>query len=176
MINIDKSQIIRKYEVQIKAYRELIPCISEAIPVIQRFDGKVFNVKLEKALEELTNAYYYVRRNNYGNSNVSIEVQLKQRHYTMSGNGCNIANYDFTSNNTMNITLINNRIDAKSTIENLEKSIKTLTTRIEHLDHNYACLNDNIELYIKTCEQIKDYNATLDEVTRGLLRIESRYL
>jgi hypothetical protein len=175
-MNIDKAKLTKKYEVQIKAYKELIPCITAAIPVITKFNGKVLNIKLSRALDELTNAYYYVRHDKIDNRNVSIEVQLKQRYYHNSPDPSGYASvsYDFTSNHTIPIILIDGRINAELTIENLKKSIEVITILTAKLENNFANLDNTIAHCGTLCKQVADYNATLDNVNRETLKIDTR--
>jgi len=67
---ISKNDAKKLVELEIKTYEDMISMREQLIEVIKEFDGKVINVKFERALKELNSSLRYFK------SNDSFEIQL----------------------------------------------------------------------------------------------------
>lgn len=179
MKNINKQNITKLYEVQINAYRELIPCIREVIAVAEKFDGKILNVKLSNALKDLdTLAHYRIGKDQYGQQESYVNIQLKQRYYSNNpdSKGYSSVSYDFVSDKTVYLSVDDKRINAGKTIESLNKCIEGMESAIVKLENNLANIDKIIAEYGELYERIRIFNDDLDSISRRTLRFEGTFI
>lgn len=67
----DKQSLKQVYEVEIQALTENIQAMEKSIEVIQRFDGKVLNVRLKRRLMKLFQDLFQ--------SKLKVIIKIKQR-------------------------------------------------------------------------------------------------
>lgn len=127
-----------KTETQINEYREAAALTRQIIPVIRKFDNKVFNKRLQAAIQDKTGARVYCNK-----------------HYTLFE--------IFIYNNTYNqITLCNikqtdaftdgKRINAAAIIEGLNIKYQDLLKRAYDLENELQ----QVELYAAALESLKN--------------------
>lgn len=147
-----------KYNKQIEVYSELKTLLQESIPVIEKFDGKQVNVRLERAVKEVLE-----------NENRRLYIHVKNRtrtlcistfnssYLTYNSDGLQTSFFDSIDDTSVEVHLsAEKKIDAALVKRNIDHIIKTYNKKIEEITY---CLN--------TYDIMKnDYQAVLDQIQK----------
>lgn len=131
------ENLISDYEYLATLYRELVP-------VLERFDGKVFNCRLEKAIQEATKKRIYCRNNGH-----CIDVYAYTPNFNQMRTICAVK------------TPENKRIIADEWMQNARERREGFLKAAEQLRQAMPRI-DTIK------EQIKQLTKALDGITGGL--------
>lgn len=118
-------------KLHIKNLRRAAELADQVIEIVKQFDGKVLNVRFEKALKEKTGEHIVVRENY---STFSIDWYMDDR-CVPSGDGCSVVYLDGMSislcfisdydNTKENMPIVNKRIVADNFIPDIKKQIES---------------------------------------------------
>lgn len=147
-----KAEITRR----IDSYRATAALTPTVIEILRKFDGKVFNCRLDKALREATNNDITVHQQ-YGFISIS-------GHYLHSYNSINLATFRLED-------LKNKRIDAEKLIEQVKASREELLKKAYTIETT-APDADQIREYIKqTIDKLETYCRTFPDDIREIYNI-----
>ena len=159
-------------EKQSRVYKELANALKSIIPVLEKFDGKVINVRLERAINEvlpggqkgisarLMNSYTEKKR---------IQLFNRNRHY-QDGNSTH-----YVSRDTCYIDVLPGRLNFSETLSAVKKEITQLIKYADELEN--ACNDvENAETeYKNICRMIKEFNKKYHYSIRENLRFTNVY-
>lgn len=153
---MNKKSIESKYTKQIEVLEKLNNCFLEAIPVLEKFDGKIINVKIQRALEEKFKKFdgQIIVKVEHSNRQLTICTWDKtyivyapdgSRYSTES-----VKHYEdhvyLTSDERLNLSLVKNNISNLIKIsESMIEDYKTMLSQYEQEMKDYDLLLDKIE-------------------------------
>lgn len=164
---------VRLNEKQIEVYEVLIEALESSKQVISKFDGKMCNVRLEKALKESQElkdleVYPSVRKNVF-------ELYAYDRSFKTDPDA-EYSCWSYVNHSDINIpiSMNGNRIDASKTMYIMFDCISTLRIKIKKLKE----ANDNFENMVKDYQKIialiDKYNEDYDISIRKNYRLNRR--
>ena len=150
----NQESIVKHNREQARVYTELIEGFKTIIPALEKFDGKVINVRLEKAIKELLDKEHFaVSIKNGYNNNKHLKLWNHKRSYSAGEYSCNYVDYC-----SAYIEIDMGRLNSKNAITELEKECKSLEKQANEL--LTACNNiaDIEKEYKQICDMIRDFN------------------
>lgn len=149
---------------QIKVYNHLLQGVEVCKETVAKFDGKVLNIRLIKAMKEKANPHSLSFSLN---GSISIS-DYQERWYSMPGdqNGAYIDYYTIT---VQPITNDANRIDASKTIENANKQTDYLKKNIAQCKADIILFDDEADAWNELKKQVDAYNAKYSYRLRGTI-------
>lgn len=149
------------YQKQSECYQILINSFNEIIETVKKFDGKVLNIRFEKALKEL-----------FINSDVNIyesKNQIKIIYHTgykdpADKDGWCYLEYDGIWANI--ILNQENRIQAIETILDIQDTIKRLTESKKELDYTIENYDNLKKEYEDICNKIREFDKKYNYIVR----------
>lgn len=172
-----------KLEKQIFVYKELVENALKCIKALQKFDGKVVNIKVKNALKDKVISDIYITDNGWiyenGIKYSGYELNHNNRWFTdgtINNGGCQ--NGGYIDNNDLTIPLIkdeNNRLNFSETerminlsisrkneeIEKLVKALQDIDKEREHAKKIEALINEYKSMYHYS---IQSLNISVDNV------------
>lgn len=128
----------KKTESIIQEYRNAAALTRQIIPVIKNFDNKCFNIRLQNAIQEKTQARVYCQKRY-----TIFEIYIYNNTYNQI-TLCNIQQADAFSDGK--------RINAAAIIEGLNEKYQDLLKRAYDLENELQ----QVELYAAALESLKD--------------------
>lgn len=159
-----KERFTAQMNQQIKVYNHLLKGLEICKETLAKFDGKVLNIRLIKAMKEKTNPHRL-----YFSLNGSISIaDCHERWYSMPGdqNGGYIDYYTITVKPETNEK---NRINASATIENAEKQAAYLKKQIAECKADIIRFDQEKEAWRELEKLIDAYNAEYSYRLRGTI-------
>ena len=147
---------------QVKVYNHLLQGLEVCKGIVHKFNGKVLNIRLVKAMKD--------NNNHYGLSyslNGSISISdFQDRWYSMPGDqhGGYIDYYTIT---VTPVTNDSNRIDASKTIENANNQTDYLKNKIAECKADIIRFDEEAEAWAELKKQVEAYNAKYSYRLRG---------
>jgi len=182
------EELAAHYSVETEAIERTIIALEKAQVVIKQFDGKIFNVKLEKAMKEAVNIQdggkisVHVQKYAYGKPESMLIQTYSQiyKHYgepDKSGYRQNVSPSIYGECRVYDVELLNGRVMADAWNKAIDK-------RIEELDETWKQLQKNNDPKIwdemeeskaAVIAAIEAHNAKLDFVAKNAFEVERRY-
>lgn len=148
---MQSSLFIRRQETQIAMYLRLLRATKACHEILPKFDGKVLNVRIVKAFQEANQeegVYFYLERNHI---RVSSSIGRSYSNGDPDSEGYSTCSYISTDKLSFNVALIDNRINAASTLENLRSSESDFRGRMKELRF---CI-DNYDQHTKESNELE---------------------
>ena len=169
---MNKQEMILHYTKQSECYNQLKESLPKMIEVLKKFDGKVINIRLEKALQELFSKHEFIVtiKNKYDNKK-EIELYNQNRGYkSLSGEHWNYLDY-----NRATFKIDYERLNAVNAIESLNKEVTSLKNQSEKLLNDINNINIIEDEYNRICNLIKDFNNKYDFQIRKNYKFDRVY-
>ena len=173
------EELLGKYEAETGSIKTELRAYENIKNVIRQFDGKMFNVKLSNAMNEvIDNCSVYMERNPYSVENGRIRVYCDVRY--IERNGKQYFSNVHLSNVVANLKLDGekfNRVNANDWIEKIDIRIEELNNTLEQMYKNskVEVMKDLATKRAKLMEDIKNFNSCLDEINGSDFQINIRY-
>lgn len=157
-----KERFTAQVNQQIKVYNHLLQGLAVCREIVARFNGKVLNIRLIKAMQEVENPH---RLTFSLDGSISIH-DYQNRWYSMPGDqhGGYIDYYTIT---VPPVTNEANRIDASKTIENADRQTDYLKTKIADCKADITRFDEEAEAWEELKKQVDAYNAKFSYRLRG---------
>jgi hypothetical protein len=176
----DKQSLKQVYEVETQALTENIQAMEKSIEVIQRFDGKVLNVRLKKAIDEVIPGFVSIEVKSYNQDQATIEFYANNRYITTEPdkNGVYSTIYSSIYDRIViwDLPLVDNRIQAEAWIEKIKTSIESHKNQLEtmYINNNDKVIDELQTEYDQLLKSIIDFNDKQDYVNNKMFRIDYR--
>lgn len=155
----DDDTAKKRVELDIANYREAAELCDKAVETVKQFDGKVFNVRFENALEKQTGKRFSVKKDNLvegdGALTFRIEWWVDNTYIT---NGYNSLH---TENRSIVICGIYNRTDKNIPIMNKRIVADNIVPHIENRKQELIDKSDNLE---KSLNNINEWKEELQDI------------
>lgn len=148
---MNKDQFIRRQETQIAMNFRLLEASKACHAVIPKFDGKVFNIRLTKALDEynsLEGIVYSIL-----NNKISVHSFISRSYPDYPNNIGEYSTHSYITTDQVlfKVILKDNRVDAKATMKIVRKAEADLADKIKELRF---CI-DNYDQHAKESKDLK---------------------
>ena len=174
------EDLTKVYVAEIEALKENVENMEKSIAVIKKFDGKMLNVKLKNAIDEVIKGYVSVEKKSYDINNVRISFTADNRcfiHPQENGySSCTYASI-FDTATFYDLELKDGRIQAEKWIEKINLQIAYYNRELEKMVKNNN--KENNDTLTKEREEIKkmieSFNSKLDYVNAKMFSLERTY-
>jgi hypothetical protein len=158
------------HEKQCEVYKVLIDAFSKLPETVKKFDGKVYNVKFDRALKEL---FTGTEINLWIDGNMQIVISYHRAYPSGDGHSCFYVEYD----KQWSRVFVNaeKRIDSERTIAEIQATINQLHMSWNELSdtiNNLVALQDDYE---DICKSIKEFNKKYSATVRQNYRFDRVY-
>ena len=156
---MDKETKIKLLNKQIEVYKSIVQKFEKAIPVVESFNAKVLNVKLDRALKEIDGSI------GYNSGHCTIFAYTNDRSIkTDRGDSVYVDCYKVDVAITLDDT--GKRIVATETISNIKEQINTINKRIKCIEDSISSYDNMVREYNNIKESIKDFKNKYDYIIR----------
>jgi hypothetical protein len=164
-----KSKIVALNTKQAEVYEELITQLEKTIPTLEKFNNKVVNVRLVKALDEVKIENNSFRLQSNYNNLQSLNIYNNNRSTKCSNN-----HWHYISDNQIDIELTID--DSKRlNISHVKEEIEKVITRLEKSKEEYLKAINDIEKMEKEHKEIQERINNFRETYHYSIREDKRF-
>jgi prefoldin subunit 5 len=158
---------------QKQAYQQTIKALQDSLSVFQKFDGKVINVRLEKALEEAIPDFWF-RVKSFSSSEVTIEFSPRNHQHIQAK--INICPYSLYEGTTLYIEkTTENRFIFEVAKKKINEFIESYQHNIQQIDEDRTNIKKIIEEFNQICTTIKQFNDKRSYIVRAFMKFDRVY-
>ena len=176
----DKQSLKQVYQVEIQALKENIQAMEKSLEVIKKFDNKVLNVRLKKAIDEVIPGFVSIKVKSYNQDQATIEFYANNRYITTEPDKNGVCSTIYSSIYDRiviwDLPLVDNRIQAEAWIEKIKTSIESYKNQLATMqaNNNDKVIDELQAEYNQILETIKQFNSKQDYVNNKMFQINYR--
>lgn len=175
-VYMNRKTIEAKYNKQIEVLKKLNEYLKRAVPVLEKFNGKIINVKIERALKEIfhdaPNLYIKVKH-----SNRCLTISNWDKYYNIYSDYGDRVSTNLVSYYENHIILSDTeRLDINITKDLIEENIKRNNKEIERYKTMLKQHDDVLNAYKEVLKVMTEFKNKYDATLRSDTDCNFRYI